>query len=307
VNIGPEASRAGRGIVDAPGSLTFRSRYWDDQDAKAAYKRFLLTIHGIDLGPWNERGFWDDAYTPFSLFDGDRVVSSVCLYSMDMVVAGRPCKVGQFSGVGTLPEFRRHGLNRGLTRAALEWASPTHAGYFLFADDDAVPFYRRCGFESAPETIWTTAVERRSPRPGLRKLDPGNDRDVALVFDLACARSPVSDVIGAFNPKLLMFHWLVLLREHAWYVPDLEVALFSRTTGDVTTLIDVVGKEVPPLSDLQPYLPAAARGEVRFGFVPDKMKVDATARPAPPGDNPHVLPPFQWPAAEFRVPHTARA
>jgi GNAT superfamily N-acetyltransferase len=293
--------------LDAPGSLTFRSRYWDDRDAKAAFRKFLFAIHGLDLGLWDERGFWDDAYTPFSLFEGNRVVSSVCLYSMDMVVGGRPCKLGQISGVGTLPEFRRRGLNRELTRAALEWASPTHAGFFLFADDDAVPFYRKCGFEPAPETCWTTRLEKATPRSGLRKLDPKDDRDVELVYGLACAREPVSDVVGAFNPKLLMFHWLLRLRENGYYIPDLEVAVFARTDGDVMTLIDVVGKEVPPLRVLHPYLPAAAGGEVRFGFMPDRMKVDAVRRPGPPANNAHALPPFRWPAGEYMVPLMACA
>lgn len=294
-------------IVGAPGNLSLRSRYWDDRNARAEFKKFLLAIHGLDLSLWDERGFWDDAYTPFSLFDGDRVVSSVCLYSMDMVLGGRPCKVGQFSGVGTLAEFRSQGLNRGLTRAALEWASPTHAGFFLFADDDAVPFYRRCGFQPAPETSWTMVVEKPTLRPGLRKLDPENDTDIDLVFGLACARDPVSDALGVFNPKLLMFHWLLRLREHGYYVPDLEVAVFFKTEGDVMTLIDVVGKQVPPFCDLHPYLAGETRSEVRFGFMPDKMKVDTPGRVALPGNNTHVLPPFRWPVEEYMVPHTAHA
>jgi GNAT superfamily N-acetyltransferase len=293
--------------VEAPGNLSFRSRYWDDRGAKAEFKKFLRAIHGLDLGLWEERGFWDDAYMPFSLFDGDRVVSSVCLYSMDMVLGGRPCKVGQLSGVGTLAEFRGQGLNRGLTRAALEWASPTHAGFFLFADDDAVPFYRRCGFEPAPETSWTMAVEKPALRPGLRKLDPEDDRDIDLVFGLACARDPVSDALGVFNPKLLMFHWLLRLREHGYHVPDLEVVVFFRTEGEVMTLIDVVGKQVPPFHDLHPYLAGETHGEVRFGFIPDKMKVDGPGRFALLRNNMHVLSPFRWPADAHMVPHTAHA
>ena len=61
--------------------LVLRSHYWDDRRAKDAFKAFLLDIHNLDLTLWDEAGFWDDHYTAFSLFDGERVVSSVCLYS----------------------------------------------------------------------------------------------------------------------------------------------------------------------------------------------------------------------------------
>jgi hypothetical protein len=59
-------------------------------------------------------------------------------------------------------------------------------------------------------------------------------------------------------------------------------------------LIDVVGKKVAPFCELHPYLVRATRREVRFGFVPDKMKVVATDRLTLPGNNTHLLPPFRW-------------
>ena len=52
---------------------------------------------------------------------------------MDMVIGGRKSRVGQFSGVATHPQFRRRGLNRWLTEQAMQWASKTHDGFFLFA------------------------------------------------------------------------------------------------------------------------------------------------------------------------------
>ena len=71
-------------------------------------------------------GFWDHGYRPFSLFDGSNIVSSLCVYSMDMTINGEHRLVAQVSGVGTLPEYRRKGLNLELTQKAMAWAKTEH-------------------------------------------------------------------------------------------------------------------------------------------------------------------------------------
>ena len=84
--------------------LDFRSGYWDDRRAKDRFKQFLATIHGLDLSLWEQKGYWDhENYIAFSLFEGQRIVATTNLYSMEMQVEGRRCRLGQFSGVGTLP------------------------------------------------------------------------------------------------------------------------------------------------------------------------------------------------------------
>ena len=78
--------------------LELRTHYWDDPAAKAAFKRFILKIHGLDFSEWDSCGYWDHAYTPFSFFDGDTVVASVCIYLLDAVLNGENTRVAQISG-----------------------------------------------------------------------------------------------------------------------------------------------------------------------------------------------------------------
>jgi GNAT superfamily N-acetyltransferase len=298
-----------------PGGFTFRRAYWDDPAARAAYRSFLVDIHGLDLGLWEQRGFWDDRYVPYSLFDGDRVVASVCLYSLDMALGGRRCRLGQFSGVGTRPELRRRGLNRWLTEQAMRDTAGTHEGYFLFADDDAVPFYQRCGFVPVEEQIQTLAVPALPrPRAGLRKLDPADENDRALVYRLACDRAPVSEVLGVLAPRLVMFHFLYTLADCTYHVPDLGAVIAFRAGGEdgaALTLYDVIGREVPPFEALHPYLAPWPHREVAFHFVPDRMDATPTAARALPGSNTHVdarlQPLLQRPGAGFVFPFVAHA
>ncbi len=284
-----------------------RTAYWDDPEARRAFKEFLAEIHGLDLTPWEEAGYWDDLYRPFSFFDRGRVVSNVCLYSMDMTVAGERRRVAQVSAVGTRPEYRRRGLSGRLTELALDWAAPGHHGAFLFADEGALAFYAARGFEPVEERIPVLAVDPPPVRPGLRRLDPDDPADRGRIWDLAQRRSPVSDRLGVQNPRLLMFFFLQLFREGTFLVPDPEAVVFLKREPDRLTLFDVIAGRMPSFAELHPYLAGAPHGEVRFRFPVDRLGVEPTRWEPLVGNNAHVRAPFALPAGAGCFPFTAQA
>ena len=132
-------------------NLTYRENYWDSLPLKQEFICFLTQLFGLDLSLWDEMGFWDNQYRPFSYFDDKALVANVCLYSMDMTIQGEQCRVAQISAVGTAAEYRRQGLSFKLMQKAIEWAADKHDFFFLFADDDAYPLYKKSGFQKVDE------------------------------------------------------------------------------------------------------------------------------------------------------------
>ncbi len=287
--------------------FTFRFDYFDDPAARNQFKSFLHSIHSLDLELWERMGFWDDAYVPFSLFDGDRIVASVCLYTMDMMIGGERCRVGQFSGVGTVEPLRRRGLSRWLTERAIEWAAPTHRGFFLFADDDALPFYARCGFTPVEETMTVLSVDRQEVRPGLRKLNIGSESDRERVYQLACQRTPVSNSLGVLTPKLLMFHCLYTLHDHAYYLPGHDLVVFFKIENERMTVFDVIGREIPPFEDLHPFLTLRPHREICFQFMTDRLEIEASRRVDIEGSNAYIYPTLELPKPDRIFPYVAHA
>jgi GNAT superfamily N-acetyltransferase len=252
-------------------NLSFRTRYWDDPDARAAFIAFIKTIHNVDFTEWNAAGYWDEDYVPFSYFSGDRLVANACIYTMQAIVHGEPCRIAQVSGVGTVPEYRLKGLNRRLHETALRWALAEHRFAFLFADDDAMPFYAKVGFRRVADHAPFVRLQGTSPRRGLEVMDLQSRVELDSLYDLACARSPVSGVFANMNPKLVMYHALYTLRAHAYRIRDLGAVVFMRRAGAKTTVYDVLARDLPQFEALYPYLSSGGAEEFEFRFPTDRL------------------------------------
>ena len=285
--------------------LEFRALYWDDPQAKQAFKDFILKIHGLDFTEWDEGGFWDPAYTPFSYFLGDQMVASVCIYLLEARIEGHATRLVQISGVGTLEEWRRKGLSRDLTRRGLEWAQGKYSGLFLFADDAAIPYYRRTGFQEFNEFVESLEVTAPERISGLKRLDPGLATDLSKIYTLASKHDPISDILSVDNPKLVMFHALYTLRDCVYEIPDLGCILFFRRQTNTVTIYDILAEKLPNFADLYPYLAETADRRIEFRFFTDKLGLEQTVKLPLLGDNPFTV--GRFPLTEVVIPFTARA
>jgi len=286
-------------------NLTLKTDYWGDPRAKNAFKKFMVEIFGLDLGRWEAAGCWDPAYRPFSFFHRNRVVANVCVYLLEAVIEGRRARLAQISSVGTLPEWRRRGLNRELTGRALDWAQGRQEGVFLFADTGAIPFYRRCGFQPVEEYLETLAVEPTGRRLGAVKLDPAKRRDREKIFTAAGQRTPLSRRFSVMSAHLVMFHALYGLKDDLYEIPDLDCLAFCRRQKDCLNLFDIIGQRIPPFEELYPYLTDGSDRRVDFHFFTDRL--DAGRTTARPLRGNHPLVRGSFPIRKPVFPYTSRA
>ena len=286
--------------------MILRTAYWRDIAAREAFKDFIHEIHGVDFDEWDS-GYWDDDYRPYSYFEDGRVVASMCIYTMPAIVHGEACRVAQVSGVGTLPAHRLKGLNRELHAVALAEALPGHRFVFLFADDEAVPFYLKCGFRPVDaHAVVIPMPAAGAPAPRLEKLDLSSSAVRETLYRLAGERTPISHVFSTQNPKLLMYHLLYRFREHTWWVPELEAVLLMKFDGARVVVYDILAQRLPIFGQLLPLLASQGAREVEFRFSPDLLQ-------APPGQprelargNVHVMGDFDLGARPI-FPFTSQA
>lgn len=291
-------------------ALTLQTEYWDDPEAKAAFQEFIREIHGLDFSAWDEAGYWDHRYTPFSYFEGDRVIASMCTYLLDAVIEGENAKIVQISGVGTDPEYRRQGLNRELTEIGLAWAARNDpVGVFLFSDAGAIPFYAAGGFEAIEEYVEflprNSAGRGASPPSGLVSLDPAQKKDRERIYGFAQRRAPLSRRFSVMNPKLVMFHCIYQLPHAIVEIPELDCIVLADRQDGVLRIYDLLAEQIPSWDRLAPILLAESDREIEFHFYTDRLGVPEVQRRPLRGNHPYVRPGF--PLAQPVFPYTARA
>jgi GNAT superfamily N-acetyltransferase len=285
--------------------LSLRTAYWDDPKARSAFNKFLVAIFGQDFSEWEAGGYWDRAYTPFSYFAGDKIVASVCIYLLDAVIEGKTTQVAQVSAVGTLPEWRRRGLNRQLLDAGLDWARGRHEGVFLFATDESIPFYEVCGFTPLDEYVEFVAAEPVTNRGEAVRLDPGNVSDLDKIYDVARRRIPISDTFSVVNAKLIMYHALYSLRKHIYEIIDLQCLVFMERKDGCLKVYDILSERVPDWKELYPYIANEDDRTIEFHFFTDKLGLSSTETKLLSGNNLFVKGIF--PITRPVFPYTSRA
>ena len=285
--------------------LLMKTSYWDDPQARSAFKRFMNIIHGLDLSEWESGGYWDNAYTPFSYFDGQEIVSSVCVYSLSAIVNGKKMRLAQISGVGTLPQWRRKGLSRRLTDAGLDWARGTHGAVFLFSSAEAIPFYKECGFRAIDEYVEILQPKVVPRIRGAVSLDPRKRHDLEKIYNLAKRRTPVSDRFGVLNERLVVFHALHSLSNNAYEIADLNCIVFLERDEGLLKIFDIVCENVPRFDVLYPFIADERDRIIEFHFHVDKLGLEWTETRQLLGNNPFVKGTFPLDRPVF--PYTCRA
>ena len=291
-------------------SLEYREHYWDDPRSRAEFLRFTREMHSLDLTRWGEHGFWDDAFQPYSFFDGDRMVANVCVYRLPMVVHGKRQVVPQVSTVATDPAYRLRGLSRELTDRALACGRDGTAGFtFLFANVDAFGFYSKCAFTRVRQHRFLYRGPVESGGGTATPLDLTGKKHLSLLHEIGRNRESVSDEIGCLSAKLLMFHALYTVGGCGYWLPEPEVVVFASVSGTKLQVFDVVGRRTPPLVEWSKHLPMRGINEVEFLFTPDKMNLAGpVAVPCDDPDGTHVKGTgFPRAGVPFRFPYTAHA
>jgi GNAT superfamily N-acetyltransferase len=254
-------------------TIEYRSDYFDDPDAKASFERYAKKIFGLDFGRWKARGLWDDQYRAFSAFDGGECVASICVYPSEMRVGGQRKRGAQLLTVGTLPEYRRHGIQREIWRRVQTWIKQECDFTFLFTDESAAGFYQSLGLKRQPEYFDIVRCPQPVGHAGLlfKKLNLEQNSEYAIIERLAKSREMVSNRLGFFNPKLLLFMFLYYYRSWSYYLEDLDTVIVVQEKENRLRIHDIVARKMPKLSDIQTFLAQFKKDEIEFLFCTDRL------------------------------------
>jgi len=248
---------------------------------------------------------WESVSTPFTICEGERVLSHVGVIELPLIVLGEKVTVGSIHGVATHPDCRRRGYYRQVIEEALQYCEQRCATQILTTEHPE--YFTPFGFRVVQEYGFTIQMRSAGHRDGIRLLHPQNTQDVALLHRLLETRVPVSQIVGVVNEKAVF-----CFNEGSrplYYAEDLDVILCVEQEDTYLKLFDVVGPHIPSLAALVDCIPLAIE-EITICFSPDQLGVDAEVKPYLfDHDGPShlmVRGPFRAEGQAFTLPRSAR-
>lgn len=259
--------------------LVFRSDYFGDPAAWRALAGLLQDVFEIDVTIMDRLGGPDPTSVAFAWFDeAGTCIANISTFSLPLVMNGTVVRAAGLQSGAVRPSHRGRGLYRDVIQAALDHCDAE--GFQAVALlTDTPDLYGRYGFEPLAQHRFAGAAPLGGTARPVRRLDIGNDADVALLRRLLETRRPVSDYFAPLRQgEMFLFN--------ASLMPDLQLDLMGEDTAlawqmreDGTfELLDIVGTHIPDLADILASL-RIAPSRVVVHFAPDRLAWEGKAVP----------------------------
>ncbi|MDF2532259.1 MAG: hypothetical protein K0Q65_1840 [Clostridia bacterium] len=245
----------------------FIKDYKNNIQYRSSFNRLAKKIFNIDFEAWYQEGLWNDNYICYSYIKDDEVISNVSLSIMELIIDGRKQKAIQIGTVMTDPDYRRQGLAYQLMERIFEDYDQTVELYFLAADDEAVPLYKKCGFEQSDENQYVVDLI------GYQLIEKPLDPTVVSkekMLEIKKQSQPLSNVLSAVGDEhVLMFHYTMGFKSLI-YRPQQDVYTIFEMDGDTLHLYDILSPNKVNLQELIQQITPKDNKRVFCHFTPDQ-------------------------------------
>ncbi len=224
---------------------------------------------GLDFESWVTEGYFEGDYIPYSFEEGGKIISNVSANRMCFVQNGVKKNYIQIGTVMTDEAYRKRGLAKKLMEHVMERYRDQCDGIYLFANLDALDFYRRLGFAEGREYSYTLKPEFCHPKLLEDVFLPvGQDEGMKRKYMEMVRHSAVNSSMEQVNKfGLQMFYTAGM--DDVYYARDLDCFLVARMEGDTLLLQSIVCREAVSLKDILTRIDREYRN-CRLGFAPGK-------------------------------------
>ncbi len=251
--------------------LVFRSGHFGDAARWRALAGLLQDVFEIDVTGMDRLGGPDPTSVAFGWFDAaGTCIANISAFSLPLVVDGAVVRAAGLQSGAVRPGHRGRGLYRDVLQAALDHCDA--AGFQAVALlTDTPELYRRHGFEPLAQHRFAGAAPVGGTARPVRRLDIGNDADIALLRQLLEGRRPVCDQFAPLRQGEMFLFNASLMPDLRLDLMDDDIVLAWRTGKDgAFELLDIVGARIPGLADILASL-RVAPSRITVHFAPDRL------------------------------------
>jgi predicted GNAT family N-acyltransferase len=223
---------------------------------------------GFNFEKWYQDGYWKKQYIPYSLMDGDDVVSNVSVNIMDLEIFGKIKRYIQLGTVMTDVNYRKQGLLRAIMdRVILDWKDKGDLLY-LFANNSVLNFYQRFGFSEVKQYQCTKLISNNGKLGVAQKLNMSDEGDRTLVYNKANIITPFSKIYMCGNAELIMFYCTMFMSNNIYYIKDHDAVVIANFVEDTIEILDIFCEKEVSIDLVLGYFTDENIKKVKLYFTP---------------------------------------
>lgn len=244
----------------------FKKGYRNDAIMRQRYNKLIGEAFSLNFENWYQNGYWTDKFNPYSLLDGEEMVSTISVNQMDFEWNGKIRHYIQLGGVTTKESCRKQGLSRFLMTKVLEEYQREADGIYLFANHTVLDFYPKFGFKKAVEWQYFKTVQIEGKRTA--KQVPMKEKKDWDVVEQAIKESASNSVIELkHNSELIMFYLTQFMQENVFYIEEQDAYVVAELDGSQLIVQGVYSKNRVVLDEIYRAFGSEIKAVV-LGFVP---------------------------------------
>lgn len=240
----------------------------DDNKYRASFNALTEKTFGFNFEKWYQGGYWKKQYIPYSLIDGEKVVSNVSVNIIDFEVFGEIKRYIQLGTVMTGTDYRNQGLLRVLIERVIEEWKDKGDLLYLFANDSVLNFYPKFGFVKLNQYQCTKLISKGDKDGFIRKLNMSDEYDRGLVYNKANGLYSFAKISMCRNAELIMFYCTMFMSDSVYYIKNYDAVVIANFNEDTIEVLDIFCEEEISIDEIVNCLVNENIEKVKLYFTP---------------------------------------
>jgi predicted GNAT family N-acyltransferase len=213
--------------------------YGKNDELRKSLNDLTQKIFAFNFEQWYQDGYWKNQYIPYSLIDGDKIVSNVSVNIIDFTVFGEEKRYIQLGTVMTNAGYRKRGLSRVLIEKAIADYQDKCDLIYLFANNSILEFYPKFGFKVLEQYQCIKKVDAIQSNISVKKLEMSDESSRNFVIEKVMHNAPVAKVSMFGNAELIMFYCTLFMKSNVYYVENYDAVVIADFTKDTIEVMDI--------------------------------------------------------------------
>lgn len=243
--------------------------YKNDNVLRNSFNSLTKRIYEFDFEEWYQNGYWTKRYIPYSLADGNTIISNVSVNVIDFITHGKKRTYVQIGTVMTDVKHRNQGLSRILMQKVLEeWKGKCDLIY-LFANDSVLNFYPKFSFKAIKEYEYSRKIKIEGTKTDFTKLDMSRKENRDFLFKTVTQSCHFSPLSMYDNASLVMFYCSLFMSQDVYYIKEFDAIAIAEFNDRVLYLKDIFCENEVSIDKIILSLANNETNKAILGFTPN--------------------------------------